>query len=289
MDAEATSRNESNCVGEIESSLELSPHTIDGRFLFSSTNHELQIIDIFHSKRRCFKYQYSTNVVVDGHPQNLTDELEVLDFYIISTATIIMAIGSYTWSIQSRPVFLGVGQIDYESSVVLVKHVLTIDIHITYGSWLPLTFPPNLNDGVLCRACVSPHNQITYILLRFGDDGKLRRTDFVDMSADTNVFACIDGYFYGLMEQRSEGKLIGIDLIRTNPLTNEQFQQPTSNWEVMDDITEGHLTVTYETEPEKLSTLVWLRLKRIFDAHPSAYEFICGKIPATFKLKHTPL
>ncbi|KAI6204306.1 hypothetical protein M3Y94_00658400 [Aphelenchoides besseyi] len=182
------------------------------------------------------------------------------------------------------------------------------------------------------------------------------------MSADTNVFACIDGYFYGLMEQRSEGKLIGIDLIRTNPLTNEQFQQPTSNWEVMDDITEGHLTVTYETflvgkrvfkdvylesenktfifsldvdslewkktvtlkgrisermsngtrtlivrmfphpedslvselhrfvfEPEKLSTLVWLRLKRIFDAHPSAYEFICGKIPATFKLKHTPL
>ncbi|KAI6229651.1 hypothetical protein M3Y95_00553300 [Aphelenchoides besseyi] len=38
-------------------------------------------------------------------------------------------------------------------------------------------------------------------------------------------------------------------------------------------------------EPDELSTLVWLRLKRIFDDRPEAYEFILSKIPANYKQK----
>ncbi|KAI6224166.1 hypothetical protein M3Y95_00854300 [Aphelenchoides besseyi] len=41
--------------------------------------------------------------------------------------------------------------------------------------------------------------------------------------------------------------------------------------------------------PEKLSTLVWFQLKKMFDAHPSLYEVVLSKLPANFKLKHTPL
>ncbi|KAI6203492.1 hypothetical protein M3Y94_00563300 [Aphelenchoides besseyi] len=38
-------------------------------------------------------------------------------------------------------------------------------------------------------------------------------------------------------------------------------------------------------EPDKLSDLVWLRLKRIFDARPLAYEYILSQLPANFKPK----
>ncbi|KAI6235814.1 hypothetical protein M3Y95_00091300 [Aphelenchoides besseyi] len=37
--------------------------------------------------------------------------------------------------------------------------------------------------------------------------------------------------------------------------------------------------------PDKLSDLVWLRLKRIFDARPEAYEFILSQLPSNFKQK----
>ncbi|KAI6236719.1 hypothetical protein M3Y95_00188300 [Aphelenchoides besseyi] len=38
-------------------------------------------------------------------------------------------------------------------------------------------------------------------------------------------------------------------------------------------------------EPDKLSDLSWLQLKRIFDARPSAYEFILSQLPKNFKQK----
>ncbi|KAI6222522.1 hypothetical protein M3Y95_00902400 [Aphelenchoides besseyi] len=38
-------------------------------------------------------------------------------------------------------------------------------------------------------------------------------------------------------------------------------------------------------QPDKLSTLAWLRLKRIFDARSSAYKFILSQLPANFKQK----
>ncbi|KAI6211106.1 hypothetical protein M3Y96_00398200 [Aphelenchoides besseyi] len=36
-------------------------------------------------------------------------------------------------------------------------------------------------------------------------------------------------------------------------------------------------------QPDKLSDLVWLRLKRIFDARPSVYKFILSLSPTNFK------
>ncbi|KAI6196048.1 hypothetical protein M3Y94_01062400 [Aphelenchoides besseyi] len=38
-------------------------------------------------------------------------------------------------------------------------------------------------------------------------------------------------------------------------------------------------------EPDKLSTLVWLRLKRIFDDRPEAYKFVLSKIPTNYEQK----
>ncbi|KAI6223532.1 hypothetical protein M3Y95_00899900 [Aphelenchoides besseyi] len=38
-------------------------------------------------------------------------------------------------------------------------------------------------------------------------------------------------------------------------------------------------------QPDKLSNLVWLRLKRVFNARPAAYKFILSQLPTNFKQK----
>ncbi|KAI6203420.1 hypothetical protein M3Y94_00554100 [Aphelenchoides besseyi] len=51
---------------------------------------------------------------------------------------------------------------------------------------------------------------------------------------------------------------------------------------------DGTLSTVYRyvfNEPDKLSDLVWLRLKRIFDAQPSAYEYILSQLPDNYKPK----
>ncbi|KAI6223914.1 hypothetical protein M3Y95_00827200 [Aphelenchoides besseyi] len=39
------------------------------------------------------------------------------------------------------------------------------------------------------------------------------------------------------------------------------------------------------SEPDTLATLTWLRLKRIFDFQPMAYDYIIGQLPSNFKQK----
>ncbi|KAI6204021.1 hypothetical protein M3Y94_00624200 [Aphelenchoides besseyi] len=337
--------------------------TVDGRYLFLRSDDKLQILDIFHSKTRSFNLQFGPKITIDGNSHWwLGDKPKLHEFYPIDINTVLAVLR------LNGVHYLGVGRIDYEHSVVLIKRTVSTNNRIFLNSWLPLSYPANLNDGVLCREGINRTWEGRYFAFPCGDESKLQNSAYMKHLLVDEPFAYEDGVCYNLSFflnhtiDLPEVPVMHVELERINVLTGKKTIKPTKNWEEMVDLmnldvinpfttvavgkrlfksvalkskdknsifmldtdslewrkmisfNRRHISYTsdgtktliarvrsnpesanifkfyrFVFEPEKLSTLVWLRLKRIFDARPSAYEFILSKVPATLHLKHTPL
>ncbi|KAI6206822.1 hypothetical protein M3Y94_00957700 [Aphelenchoides besseyi] len=331
-------------------------YTVDGRYLFSSSRTHLQISDIFHSKTRHFEYQFSPESRVDGYIIKFTGKPSVSDVYPLNLDSVLMRF--HCKSNLGPDQYLGVGRIDHENSVVIVEQAMRHYSWIVDGSWLPSSFPPNLESGILCLGFLRNPTRLGYIALRTDERNILRKTSVMEIPVGMEAFAVNDEFVYGLANRETANRqLIGIDMVTIDLSTGELIRQPTSYSEELKDLRFWNIyvvgkhvfkylhsksdntsfLVSLDTEtlewkkkitlngridelisdrtrtliaqvqtnpqgpqcavyyrfvmdgPEKLSTLAWLQLNKMFADCPSLYESVLRKLPATFNLKDTPL
>ncbi|KAI6206797.1 hypothetical protein M3Y94_00954700 [Aphelenchoides besseyi] len=331
-------------------------YTVDGRYLFSSSSTRLQISDIFHSKTRYFEFQFSPKLLVNGHVCTFTSKPSVDDLYPLNLDSVLMSFNDKSYSGSS--LYLGVGRVDLEKSVVFVEQAIYHNGYTFNASWIPSSFPPDLKSGILYQGMFNYPSCCGYIALQTDERGILRKTSVIEKPVRTEAFAVKNEFVYGLAERTEIMEVIGIDMMTLNLSTGKIIRQPTSNWEELKDLYRWQIftvvgkhffthlhsqsdntsfLVSLDTEslewkirltlngridelisdrtrtlivrvrtnpkdpsvvqyyrfvmdgPEKLSTLAWLQLNKMFADCPSLYESVLRKLPATFNLKYTPL
>ncbi|KAI6211842.1 hypothetical protein M3Y96_00477200 [Aphelenchoides besseyi] len=206
-------------------------YTVEGRYLFSSSRTHLQISDIFHSKTRLFDYQFLSPSLVNGHVAAFMSKPSVFNFYPLNLDSVILRYSAYDKYHSS--LYLGVGRIEYKNSAVIIEQSTYYNSHLFEDSWVPLSFPPDLRNGILCRGLLRDPCRYGYILLRTDEHGSLRLNSDMEIPEDMEAFAVTNEFVYGLEDRTTaDRQLIGIDLVTVNLSTGGKLiQQPTSYWE----------------------------------------------------------
>ncbi|KAI6221136.1 hypothetical protein M3Y95_01008900 [Aphelenchoides besseyi] len=113
----------------------------------------------------------------------------------------------------------------------------------------------------------------------------------------TDKFCCVGRqvFFVDRSNNENKYKIVSLDL-DTKKWQRTSFEFPRTYICMHNDGERTLIVTTHDgatrsihrfvyNQPDKLSDLVWLRLKRIFDARPSSYEFILSQLPKNFKQK----
>ncbi|KAI6204299.1 hypothetical protein M3Y94_00657400 [Aphelenchoides besseyi] len=256
-----------------------------------------------------------------------------------------------------RNEYWALGEIDLERSVIAIEKSIPapLDHSSNTREWIPCSFPPNLNDGMILWKHGSEESY--YVKLKMQSDGQLQWTESGKLPNHMRAIGCLDGYIYGLVKvglTENSDVEPSLNLIRLSTLTGEQIEKKTIGWELfyepgthfynhtfccvgktlfnfvhcirekksqilsldLDNLewkktamvfdgyvqslhTDGDRTLVVSVadttnstnrvyrfvfnEPDRLYDLVWLRLKRIFDVQPEAYNFIFSQLPSRFK------
>ncbi|KAI6235568.1 hypothetical protein M3Y95_00065300 [Aphelenchoides besseyi] len=342
-------KNDRNFMGKFLYLHTRSTYSIDGRFVLLRSNGRINMIDLFHTQMRTFHIDVSS-ATVEGCPLAMNvGELWIHDVFALD--------------VVENSNYLGIGNIDFEHSVVIVKQTVAVPVNDRFlaPKWFPQSYPPDLYKGVIIGLHDDDNNIYNYFVVQIGSDDHFRLFS-IDFPLEMIAFGYFDGFFCGIVFEQT-GRYMeqtkSIDLVKYSISTGERTQEQTINWEIIEfshsDISrrfspdmcrvgrtlfvldfskkenefkiisfdldslewqrssfpggnkvhsllsDGERTLLCCTshfnehmrsynrfvlnEPDKLSNLVWLRLKRIFDARPTSYEFILSQLPTNFKPK----
>ncbi|KAI6179253.1 hypothetical protein M3Y98_00590500 [Aphelenchoides besseyi] len=189
------------------------PSLIDGRFLISKTDVCFTLTDLFHTKTRELK--------IDVSPRK--SGIFRRSFYVLNLNTILLVFGN-----DNSP-YLGIGEIDLERSMMVVKQAVTLPIGCHKYEWYPTSHPPNLHEGFIL-ASSSLLEIPDYFIVKMGTDNRLRVSKLAVPRAMKAV-ACFDGFLYGLYYDRNSDNDSGrsLDLVKFSISTGKSVREKTTN------------------------------------------------------------
>ncbi|KAI6237002.1 hypothetical protein M3Y95_00219100 [Aphelenchoides besseyi] len=226
MDRKTVATTEPNFVGRFDLTCGFD-YSFDGRYLISYTKRDLSLIDLFHNKKIELRFDIpSANSV--GLPLSANEYYYIRTLYALDSNTVLILFEIHC--VQ----YLAIGELDFGRSLVVFKHpAVSIDYYFSYKRWFPLSNPPNLHDGVILK--LSDSIREAHFVIKMGPDNQLGVSQ-LHVPLKMELFACFDGFLYGLVESHIENNNYGnrpIELVKFSISSGEHFHVQTTNWKII--------------------------------------------------------
>ncbi|KAI6225613.1 hypothetical protein M3Y95_00715700 [Aphelenchoides besseyi] len=210
--------------------------TFGTRFLIICNISTFQIIDLFHPLTRILNvYILKNETDQESSISEKKFEPKVVSIFALNLNTILMYFKA------DGADYLGVCEIDFERSVVVVKQTTILVNRASSLVWHLQSHPANLYEGIIIEAsCFNSPRY--YLVVKMETNGKLQVSQ-LSVPMRMRVCGYFDGLLYGLLDTEfllMWGPLFTvlsqpIDLIKFSISTGQYVQEPTINWEITND------------------------------------------------------
>ncbi|KAI6221196.1 hypothetical protein M3Y95_01015000 [Aphelenchoides besseyi] len=143
--------------------------------------------------------------------------------------------------------YVGLGEVDLNRSRMFIKQTvpLTVNFRHNHSNWFPLSHPPNLYDGVILTVYDSSDNY-AFFTVKMGTNNDVEVSQ-LNVPMRTRAVGCLDGILYGLVYNDTARQINHrqqIDLVKYSISSGTHVQEPTVNWEIVDDAILMNLATT---------------------------------------------
>ncbi|KAI6221162.1 hypothetical protein M3Y95_01011500 [Aphelenchoides besseyi] len=182
-----------NYMGKFELAGDSITYSPEGRFIIWKSIDDLTVADLFHTKTKSIYFDFST-ATFEGSPLKTNNKrISVKSTFAFDLNTVLLLFTLH----DSK--YLGYGEVDLKCLKVFIKQTVKITFHfrLDYSKCFPLSYPPNLYDGVILKV---------YDFLREGENFTVKMGTNEDLQvSQLNVpmgmthVGCFDGVLYGLV------------------------------------------------------------------------------------------
>ncbi|KAI6231033.1 hypothetical protein M3Y95_00338800 [Aphelenchoides besseyi] len=263
-------------LGKLRIDRDCSQFSLDGRYLITfGHNNGINIHDLFHNTRRRIRVKFP-KFTTKGKSLKPRRGYWIQGAFPLTLNTLIVHFAE-----DNLYAYLGILDIDYERASGVVQQAIPL-YFAGHSNWIPRSVPPKLEGGLILQMWFGSEEHHFDIRLR--SDGQLEAEE---SAIDYDI---IFRYFNGFNRTKWKTRIHTLDLEslewrRTTIELNDAVQ-------TLHNDGENRLIVVLQndkvyrfsfTRSEKLSDIVWLKLRRIFDTNSSAYDYIISQLPKNFK------
>ncbi|KAI6212100.1 hypothetical protein M3Y96_00504800 [Aphelenchoides besseyi] len=221
-----------NCMGRFRLLGHPLTYSFEGRFLICNSGGGFTVVDLFHTKTKKLIFKFST-ATIGGVPLKTNDKITGVESafaFDLNTMLILLTLRDSA--------YLAIGEVDFKRSNVFVKQTtkLTLSFQLDGARWLPLSYPPNLYEGVILNV-YNHRDDSEFFTVKMETNNELQVSHLKVPRSMTGV-ECSGSVLYGLVYNETvynETVYNGrkqIDLVKFSIESGTYVQESTINWQI---------------------------------------------------------
>ncbi|KAI6204192.1 hypothetical protein M3Y94_00644100 [Aphelenchoides besseyi] len=225
---EATADDMDVFITEFAYSAFTSVFSLDGRYLIQWNSRQLQMTDMLYSQETCLNFDFSTATIA-GEP--LRADFKTYEFFAFDLESTTVFFHDTS---SPRRYYIGIAKMDLKHSKVFIGQSILLPMVSVYCAyWFPMSFPPNLNDGLILK--FDKFGDYEYFHVNADSEDQLQATK-LNCPSEKFVGAIDGNSIYGfksIWTDDEDFSVTSIELVKYSIVSGETTRIPTVNWEFL--------------------------------------------------------